>query len=208
MPSTVIALSRTLGAGGEELGSELARDLGFRYVDAEIISRAAEQAGVAQDVMAQVEARKPLIARILENMARSSVAAVSVEAPASLVYLEGASESYEGIITEVIRQTAAQGKVVIVAHGASIPLAGTPDLLRVMVTASADVRAGRVAESQGLDKGKAARAVADSDKARHDYFRRFYRLSEELPTHYDLVINTDVLSVAQAAQAILAVARA
>jgi len=42
--------------------------------------------------------------------------------------------------------------------------------------------------------------VKDSDAGRRDYLRRFYDVGEELPTHYDLVVNTDVLSVEQAAE--------
>ena len=34
---------------------------------------------------------------------------------------------------------------------------------------------------------------------RRDYLKRFYELDEELPTHYDLVVNTDVLTLEQAA---------
>jgi hypothetical protein len=92
MAKTVVALSRTLGAGGEELGAELARELGFEYVDSEIISQAAERAGVSTDVVAQTEARKPFIARILENLARGS--AVILRAPEADLPAEG-SESYE-----------------------------------------------------------------------------------------------------------------
>ena len=46
MKYTVIAISRTLGAGGEDLGEALARELGFRYVDAAILQKASEAAGV------------------------------------------------------------------------------------------------------------------------------------------------------------------
>jgi cytidylate kinase len=42
--------------------------------------------------------------------------------------------------------------------------------------------------------------VKDSDAGRRDYLRRFYNVDKELPTHYDLVVNTDVLSVEQAAE--------
>jgi cytidylate kinase len=41
--------------------------------------------------------------------------------------------------------------------------------------------------------------VKDSDTGRRDYLRRFYDVDEELPTQYDLVVNTDVLSLEQAA---------
>ena len=41
-----------------------------------------------------------------------------------------------------------------------------------------------------------------------DYFHRFYHLERELPTNYDLVVNTDVLTVEQAQAAVLAIALA
>ena len=55
---------------------------------------------------------------------------------------------------------------------------------------------------EGLDRSGAARAVKESDAARHDYLRRFYDLKDELPTQYDLVLNTDVLSGDRAVQLI------
>ena len=54
--------------------------------------------------------------------------------------------------------------------------------------------------AEGLDEARAARAVKDSDAGRRDYLKRFYDVDEESPTHYDLVVNTDVLSIEQAAE--------
>ncbi|MBI2766222.1 MAG: cytidylate kinase-like family protein [Chloroflexi bacterium] len=204
MHCSVIAISRTLGAGGEDLGLALAAELGFRYVDAEIIQKAADAAGVSTATLEKVEARKPLIARILDNMARSNVGALYQAPEFSMAIGES---SYESLISDVIRETAAQGNVVIVAHGASIPLAGMDGLLRVMVTAPADVRAARVAAAQGLTPEKAASAVADSDKSRADYFRRFYNLDRETSINYDITVNTHVVNIDAAKAAILAAVR-
>ena len=41
----VVCVSRTLGAGGEAIAFQVATELGYRYVDDEIVSRAAEVAG-------------------------------------------------------------------------------------------------------------------------------------------------------------------
>jgi cytidylate kinase len=57
----------------------------------------------------------------------------------------------------------------------------------------------RIIANGGLDQALAARVVKDSDAGRRDYLRRFYDVDEELPTQYDLVVNTDVLSLEQAA---------
>ncbi len=48
MPYNVITIARTLGAGGEELGKTLAEEFNKRYVDTEIIDRAAQLAGVTR----------------------------------------------------------------------------------------------------------------------------------------------------------------
>ena len=72
-------------------------------------------------------------------------------------------------------------------------------MLRVLVTASPETRARRLAEARTLDLKDARKAITDADTARADYLRRFYGVEAELPTHYDLVVNTDTLSVEQAA---------
>ena len=77
------------------------------------------------------------------------------------------------------------------------------DALRVLVTASATTRASRVGEAKGLDDAGAMREVKSEDAARRDYLRRFYRIDDEAPVHYDLVVNTDVLSVEQAARLVV-----
>lgn len=201
MAATVITIARTLGAGGEELGEAVADALGFRYVDAEIIDRAAAVAGVGPAEVAKAEDRQGLVQRILAGLPGAGAKRTHGHAATDL-----AASGYEALITEVIRETAAMQFVVIVAHGAAIPLAGTPGLLRVLVTAPAEVRALRVMSEQGTALDEAARAVEASDEARADFLKRFYTLDHELPTHYDLVINTDVLELDEGLRAVLAVA--
>ena len=102
------------------------------------------------------------------------------------------------LIRETIERTAARGNAVIVAHAASHVVEPGGESLRVFVTASPSTRANRLGAAEALEPAKAARAVKDSDAGRRDYLKRFYRIDEELPTHYDLVVNTDVLTVEQA----------
>jgi len=49
--------------------------------------------------------------------------------------------------------------------------------------------------------------VRDSDRQRREFLRRFYEVKEELPTHYDIVVNTDTLTVEQSARLITAAVR-
>ena len=104
-------------------------------------------------------------------------------------------KSLRALIQKSIHETAERGDVVIVSHAASYALAGRDDVLRVLVTASPETRAGRAAQEGSLDNKKAAKAVADSDADRAAYLRRFYSVGDELPTHYDLALNSDSLSI-------------
>src|SRR5207237_5598944 len=106
------------------------------------------------------------------------------------------------LIVETIEQTAARGNAVIVAHAASYAIGRGDAVLRVLVTASPETRAARVANGGELDQAGAARAVKESDAGRADYLKRFYDVGEESPVHYDLVLNTDALSIEQAAELI------
>ncbi len=203
MDCRVIGISRSLGAGGEEVAHLVAEKLGFRLVDDEIVARAAEKAGVTPASMEKVERSPSLIERILKYMGTAPVeAGFGAYIPPAV----GASESYEGIITSVIREVAAAGNVVILAHGASIPLAGTPGLLRVLVTGSTEARARRLAPP-GSDSGRARKQIEESDAQRRDYLQRFYDVRQESPSHYDLIVNTDMITPESAAALIATGAR-
>ena len=94
----------------------------------------------------------------------------------------------------------------IVSHAASFAL-GSGDAVRVFVTASPSTRAERLADERGIAKSEAERALREEDAGRADYLKRFYGIDAELPSHYDLVVNTDTLSSEDAAALVVAAGR-
>jgi uncharacterized protein len=199
----VVCISHAAGAGGEEVGRLVAERLGFLYVDEEIVARAAAKGGVEAAEVANEERRKSLATRMLEAIAHGGGETWAMGGTVPLgAGDELSSDDIRMLIREAIEQTAARGNAVIVAHAASHAIRPQPGVLRVLVTASPDTRATRVAEAEGLDQARAARAVKDSDAGRAGYLKRFYDVGEELPTQYELVFNTDTLSVEQAAELI------
>ena len=127
---------------------------------------------------------------------------------AALAIGQPLEERLRALIREVIEEVAKEGKAVIVAHAASMALAGSDGVLRILVTAPAERRARRLVEAAEVSLREAKAAVKRSDRERTDYFKRFYDLTEELPTHYDLVVNTEALTPEQAVSAIVAAAEA
>jgi cytidylate kinase len=211
----VVCISRAIAAEGEAAGEIVARLLGFRYLDEQIITRAARQAQIDPALLAAAEQRQSLLRRLLDALpsvrglagAVTVATGVPVDAFVDPVSVRAEPEQMRALIRAAIHEVARAGQAVIVAHAASLALAGREGVLRVLVTAPVEVRARRLAAAQHLSAAAAEAAITASDLERRDYLKRFYAVKEELPTHYDLVINTEALSSEQAAAAVVAAAR-
>lgn len=200
---SVVCVSHATGAGGEEIGRQVAEQLGYLYVDEEIVSRAAAESGLEPRDIADEERRKSFANRILNVIAESGGDAWTLVGTPAASTGVAQPEDIRGLIRETVVQTAGRGSVVIVAHAASFALEPGPETLRVLVTASPSVRAKRVAGSEGLDAADAGRVIEDSDAGRRDYLKRFYSVDRESPTDYDLIVNTDHVSFERGAEIVL-----
>ncbi len=217
MAFSVVCISRTSGALGDAVGTAVARELGFRYVDEAVVERAAQKANVDLATMEQAEERKSFVRRFLDALPSPStlVDPFSAISGSPMGFEEVAvlgprtvKQDPRDVIRSVIGEFALVGHVVIVAHAASMALAGRAGVLRVLVTASPTVRADRIShDGKLLEPDDATAAIRESDRAREDYFRRFYDVDREEPTHYDLVLSTNVLTPQQAAEIVCAAAR-
>ena len=208
MACRAVCISRAEGAGGTQVGHLVAERLGFQYVDEEIIARAAAKGDISHDDVADEERRKSVLSRLLQEIGRgSAVESYGLAGLAGLPAEGPPPDVIRSLIQEAIEETAGRGDVVIVAHAASRALSGQPEVLRVLVTASPETRALRLSEASGIAPKEARKSIKESDAARADYLRRFYGVDAELPTHYDLVVNTDVLSIEQAAELVAQAAR-
>ena len=199
----VICISSEDGAGALAAASLVARELDYRLIDEGIVTRAAAEAGVDREVMADVERRKSTFERLLNEVAKSGMSAGYGFAPGMTDAPAGpASDEMRGLIRSVIEEAAREGRTVMVSHAASLALGDEDGVLRVFVTASPETRASRMASTEGIDEREAARTIKRSDSNRADYIKRFYGIQEQ-PTHYDLVINTDRLTPEEASRLIL-----
>jgi cytidylate kinase len=65
----------------------------------------------------------------------------------------------------------------------------------------------RAAAAASVDAKRAEKAVHDSDRDREDFLKRFYDVAHESAWHYDLVVNTDLITTQQAADLIITAAK-
>jgi cytidylate kinase len=166
-----------------------------------VIEQAGEWIELAPDYIGDVERRKPFLDRVLGLVTPSS-SPVPTRAEGRVLPPDA---DIRQLIKQVLTSFAASGSVVIVAHAASFALSG-PGVLRVLVTASPETRGKRLAAERGVDDRAAARLVKSEDSGRASYLKQFYGVEDELPTHFDLVVNTDVLTAEKAARTIVSAA--
>ena len=199
MSCRVVCLSGPDGSHMRDVAAGVTTSLGYSLVDEAIIMRAASAADVDPQVVADVEQRRSFIDRCLGALTMSGDATAVVFTGGGGGYLppeEHVDDDMRSLIRMAIEETADRGDVVIVAHAASHALAGHDNVLRVLVTASPETRASRVADAGAVNDTKAAaKLVADSDAGRAAYLKRFYGVGQELPTHYDVALNSDSLSL-------------
>jgi cytidylate kinase len=216
----------------------VARQLGWRYIDREIIESVAQDAGVSVESVEAVEARAGRLATVLRLLgARPKLPAVASaslrEAEAfeervqALVELEGLSReaaitrletggglSYEAradyleLISSIIAEHATQGEAVIVGRGAQMILRRRPGILHVQTIARFENRVFNIMQREGVKWREAAHRVRRSDEQRSGYMRRFYNVDWLDSSLYDLVVNTDQITEETAVGLIVAAAQA
>ena len=217
MNPTVFCISGSDGSRADELAAAVGALTGFRVINEEITARAAAAAGVDQQAVDDVEQRKTVLAKILDLLVSSGAASAGLLLVPDAQFAEEVlssntaglsqpSDELRGLIRSAIEEFVAAGNVVIVAHAASQLLAGRDQVVRVLVTASPQVRSARLAEGLEISAKQADTLVKNGDAGRADYLKRFYGVERELPTHYDIVINTDKLSAAEGAAAVVSLA--
>lgn len=198
----MVCVSYETGSCGEEIGKQVAERLDYLYVDEEIVAGAAAQGGLEPRDIADEERRKSFASRVLEVLAEGGGDAWTLGAGVTAAMESLRPEDIRALVRETVVQTAARGKVVIVAHAASYAIEPSPSQLRVLVTASPKTRTQRVSAKETLDEAQGLTLVKNSDAGRRHYLKRFYGVDRESPTDYDLVINTDILSPEQSADII------
>jgi hypothetical protein len=215
MAANVVCISHTQEAGGGEIARAVAEGLGYRFVDEEIILRAARIAQVDPTVVAAAERKQPFLTRVFEALAAATSLGGSVAIASGMVAeatvwsgtTAGLSEDLRILIRAAVIEVARNGNAVIGAHAASHALGAKPGVLRVLVTAPEELRAERLAESKMLTAAEAVKEIAESDAGRENYLQTFYDVRHESPTQYDVVFNTELLTKEQVTALIISAAR-
>lgn len=183
----VVTISREPGSGGRIVAQRLAETLGFEVFHQEVLHEMAKRAEVSEQLLATLD-EKGL--SILEDWIASLVNDRHLW-----------PDQYLQHLMNVIGTIGKHGRAVVVGRGANFILP-PQQRFRVRITAPQRLRIENVGRDFKLSPDEAKRRVIKTESNRKAFVRKYFNADIADPTNYDLVINTQTLSVDNAVKVI------
>ena len=199
--TTVLTIARQLGSGGSYIGQEVARRLGMRYADREILQQAAAAAGLGEgDLEGAEEKAGGFWHSVAHSFSLGGPDTTFVPPPLSAVYEEDVFK----IESRIIREIASQFDTVIVGRAGFHVLAGHPALVNVMLHARRAWRVARVMQLYGIEAAAEAEELVDrSDRHRATFIRKFTGRHWTDARLFDLCIDTSSVGLEPTTEMVL-----
>ena len=183
----VVTMSREPGSGGRIVAQKLSVRLGFEVFHQEVLHEMAKRAEVSKQLLATLDERG---LSILEDWI------------SSLVYDRHLwPDQYLQHLMHVVGTIGKHGRAVVVGRGANFILP-PEQRFRVRITASRRLRIEKVAHNFNLSQDEAKRRVIKTESNRKAFIRKYFNADIADPTNYDLIINTETLTIDNAVDVI------
>jgi len=170
---SVITVSRQFGSLGKDVAEQLAESLGYKFLDKKILESQYDKYGIPDVSFEKYDEKNP----------------------GFIEYFKSGKDRYLRYLKTVVFEKSKEGNCVICGRGAHLMLQDIPGVLKVRIISSMDKRAARISQRLGCDKKNAERIISQYDKNRSGFHKFFFEHDWRDPDLYDIIINTDNLSV-------------
>jgi len=183
----VLTVNREFGSGGGRIAQTIARNLGWKLLDKDIIDAIAYQAHVdVKEVHRYDEHVESWLRRINQQAMRSAALAAGLELRENALF---DAEEMVRISQNIIQQAYHDGNCVIVGRGSQCVLQHKPDAFHVFVYAPHRERIVRLRQRlpEGVDVEARIRSI---DGERAQYLQQYWRKYWLNPHLYDIMISS------------------
>jgi len=183
----VLTVNREFGSGGGRIAQTIAKWLGWKLLDRDIIDAIAYQAHVDKNVVRKYDEHvDSWLRRINQQAMRSAALAAGLELGENSVF---DAEEMVKISQKIIEKAYEDGNVVIVGRGAQCALQHKPDAYHVFVYAPLKERLVRLRDrlEKGADIEQRLRTV-DGERAK--YLQQYFGKNWCNMHLYDLMISS------------------
>lgn len=188
--NTIITIARQYGSGGREIGALLAKELGIKYYDKELLSRAAKESGICEELFENHD-EKPtnsfLYSLVMDTYSFGYTSAAFSDMPINQkVFLAQFN---------TIKKIADEGPCVIVGRCADYALEDYDNCLSVFIHADLNKRIRRVSQKHNLTENKAKDTIVKTDKRRASYYDYYSSKKWGEADSYNLSIDSGILGI-------------
>lgn len=198
MSGQIITIGRQFGSGGRDIGQTVAKRLGIPFYDKELITMAAQQSGISEELFekADEKASNTLLYALLLASFPATVHSTQVsELPLN--------DKLFLIQFDIVKRIAKAGSCVIVGRCADYMLREQENVINAFIHAPMDARIDRVMRVYSLEKKAAEDMILKTDKRRATYYNYFTNAKWSAVENYDIALNSGKLGVEGAADMII-----
>lgn len=181
MSKKIITISREYGSGGRFIGEEVAKKLGIKFYDKEVIDELAKQTGLDE--------------KFIESM--GELAPTKGIFAYSLLGRDASGRSMQDIIYEIQRkiilELADNESFVIIGRNADYILKDRTDVLNVYIHGNKPEKVKRICEIYKISEKEAEKKMADIDKRREANYNFYTEQKWGKSQNYALSLNSSIL---------------
>ena len=198
----IITIGRQSGSGGKLIGQKVAEKLGVQCYDKELLSLAAKQSGLCQELFEKHDERPTssfLYSLVMDSYSMGYTSSGYSDMPINhKVFLAQ---------FDTIKKLADNESCVIVGRCADYALADYPKVVSVFIAGDEADKLKRIQELYQVDAAKAKDIMVKSDKKRSSYYNYYSNKKWGDPRSYDLCLNSSSVGIEGAADLILEFAK-
>lgn len=187
----VITISRQFGTGGHEIGAELARRLGVKLLDKQILNEMARKYNIVEEAVEKIESRNPLWRDDFTQFYRSYMAKTEYSGQEH----DQTSRQLFDAQAEVIKKIAAEESCVIIGRCGFHIFRNHPNALKIFIHADDDCRKKRIGRKYDISESDAAAMIVDNDYSRELYTKTFTGSEWQDARNYDISLNVKQFGV-------------
>ena len=181
MSKKIITISREFGSGGRFIGEEVAKKLGMKYYDRDIIGQIAEKSGFSPEYIQENAELSPKKGLFAYAFAGRDITGKSVE---DMVY---------EVQRKVILEIAEKESCVIIGRNADFILNDRDDVLNVFIHGDKAEKVKRICKLYNVTEADALKMMVDIDKRRMTNYRFYTEQKWGMAGNYTLSMNSSRL---------------
>jgi len=197
----LICIGREAGSGGRRVGRLLAERIGIPFYDRELISVAANESGLCEEILKSHEekATRSFLYSLVMDTYSTGFRTAPMEMPMEQkVFLA----EYNAI-----KNIAEKGSAVFVGRCADYALEGNPDVLTVFIRAEEEDKIKHCLADNDVTEAQAKDYIIKADKRRSNYYNYYSNKKWGDAKSYDLIINRSAVGFQGAVDTIINFAR-